>query len=123
MKRRLIAVLLVAIGGMAGASARFMLGAVSGEALITTIAVNTGGSLLLALLLFGIQNGPSPRVRYLLGTGFFASFTTYSTFIADIALQEPTVAILYFLASYGSAFLAVVVGRESIRYLRDTGAL
>lgn len=105
---------------MAGAIARFVLGAVSGEALVATIAVNAGGSFLLAALLFGVQSETDGAngLRYLLGTGFFASFTTYSTFVADIALHEPVVALGYFLASYASGFVGVLLGRASVLRLR-----
>ncbi len=110
LRKRLLtqgeAIVLIALGGALGANLRFALGAIAGEALATTAAVNAVGCFGLGLLLFEARADEllSKRFRYIFATGFFASFTTYSTFIADIALTTPSVALVYITASYAAGF-------------------
>lgn len=110
------AVLLIAAGGFLGANLRYALGAVAGDALLVTLLVNGVGSFGLGLLLFDARGDAflPQRIRYVFGTGFFASFTTYSTFIADIAASEPVVAILYIGASYATGFGAILASRRVV---------
>lgn len=112
------AIILIAVGGFAGATVRYGLGAVSGEALAVTLAVNAAGCFLLGMLLFGTQSSGAvaSRLRFALGTGFAASFTTYSTFIADITLAEPTIASLYFLGSYATGIGAILLSRVLVEW-------
>jgi len=107
------AVVLIALGGTVGANLRYAVGAAAGEALLVTLVVNTVGSFGLGLLLFDARADDllSKRLRYVFGTGFFASFTTYSTFVADIALTTPMYAIPYILASYAAGFGGVIASR------------
>jgi len=107
------AVVLIALGGIVGANLRYAVGAAAGEALLVTLVVNTVGSFGLGLLLFDARADDllSKRLRYVFGTGCFASFTTYSTFVADIALTTPMYAILYIVASYAAGFGGVVASR------------
>lgn len=78
--------LLVAIGGAAGAVARYgVAGWVhqsSGTVLPWgTLAVNLAGSFLLGLTLPVMEQLPlAPEVRALVAVGFFGAFTTFSTF-------------------------------------------
>lgn len=113
-------VLLIALGGALGSSLRYSLGATAGEAFLVTIGVNGLGSFGLGLLLFDRRADDllSKRFRYLFGTGFFASFTTYSTFTADIVSLGGLAAIAYILASY----LAGTVGILGSRWLLDIGS-
>lgn len=115
------AVLLIAIGGMLGSNLRYGLGAVAGEGLLITILVNGVGSFGLGLLLFDVRADEllSKRFRYLFGTGFFASFTTYSTFIADIATTGGLIAFGYIIASYGAGIGGILISR----YLVDTHSI
>ena len=110
---------LVAVGGILGASLRYGLGAVSGEGLAVTMAVNASGSFLLGMLLLATYTigAVASRVRLVLGTGFCASFTTYSTFIADIASASAGLATAYLVGSYGLGFAGVLAGRRCIRAL------
>lgn len=110
------AIALVAIGGILGSTLRFFLGAVSGEALLVTMLVNGIGSFGLGLLLFDLRADDylSRRTRYLVGTGFFASFTTYSTFIADIVSGGSLVAVVYVAVSYGAGFGGIIASRQLI---------
>lgn len=114
LRKRLIrhgeAVVLIAVGGILGANLRYVLGAAVGEALIVTLLVNAAGSFGLGLLLFDARAEEllSKRFRYIFGTGFFASFTTYSTFVADIAMSAPPQAALYLIGSYAAGFAGVI---------------
>lgn len=77
----------IGLGGAAGTIARYL---VSGWALdrfgadfpFGTLAVNVGGSFLLAVLMYlGVEAGMlPPTVRLALTTGVMGGFTTYSTF-------------------------------------------
>jgi len=117
LRRQLIrygeAVALVAVGGLLGANLRYALGAAAGDALAVTLLINTLGSFGLGLLLFDARAADvfSKRLRYVFGTGFFASFTTYSTFVADIALTAPPLAAIYLVASYLAGFGGVILSR------------
>lgn len=104
---------MIALGGIVGANLRYAVGAAAGDALLVTLVVNTVGSFGLGLLLFDARADDllSKRLRYVFGTGFFASFTTYSTFVADIALTTPTYAILYIVASYAAGFGGVIASQ------------
>lgn len=119
-RRRLIrygeAVVLIGLGGMLGANLRFLVGASAGDALATTLAVNAVGSFALGLLLFDGRTDDllSKRSRYVFGTGFCASFTTYSTFVADIATSSPGIGIAYIVGSYAAGFGAVLLSRAVI---------
>lgn len=79
--------LAVALAGGAGAFARYALDFYAGDRLephhqvYVTLAVNIGGSLLLGLVM-GVH--PDGRVRIVLGVGFLAAFTTFSTLVAQM---------------------------------------
>jgi len=79
--------LAVALAGGAGAFARYALDYYAGDHLephhqvYVTLAVNVIGSLLLGLLI-GIH--PDGRTRIVLGVGFLAAFTTFSTLVAQM---------------------------------------
>lgn len=105
------AMVLIAAGGMIGATLRYLLGGIAGEALVMTVAINGVGSFLLGLLLFHTDTERilAERFRYIFGTGLLASFTTYSTFVADIALNDPSIALAYLAASYLAGFGGVVL--------------
>jgi CrcB protein len=119
--RRLIhhaeAVFLIAIGGILGANLRYALGAATGGALLVTLLVNATGSFGLGLLLYDARADDllSKRFRYMFATGFLASFTTYSTFIADIALTSPVLGSIYFVSSYATGFAGVLASRTVVR--------
>jgi CrcB protein len=111
------AIVLIAIGGVLGANCRSFVGAVAGGALVTTLAVNAAGSFVLGLLLFDARADEivSKRLRYVFATGFLASFTTYSTFVADVALGAPEIGAIYLLGSYGAGFGGVLLSRSVVR--------
>lgn len=104
---------LVALGGFAGANARFVVdGAVGG--LPATLAVNALGSALLGFLLYeeaylGVFSGP---LRTAVGTGFLSSLTTYSTFAVQTYQAAPVVAAGNVAANYALGVAGVLVGRH-----------
>ena len=87
-------VLLVALGGGAGAAARHLVGLASLRALgpgfpYGTLIVNVLGSLLMGLVVEWLARRGGIALRPLLATGFLGGFTTFSTFSLDaVALWE-----------------------------------
>lgn len=87
---------LVALGGGAGAAARFGVGLWAMRALGTgfpwgTLIVNVAGSFLIACVVEYtlMRSEAGPGVRLLLATGFLGGFTTFSAFSLDtLALAE-----------------------------------
>ena len=110
------AIVLVAVGGILGANLRHAAGVVTGETLVPTLAANAVGSFALGLLLFDARADDvlTKRLRYVFGTGLLASFTTYSTFVADIALTAPVLAVVYVGASYAAGFGGVLASRRVV---------
>jgi len=121
-RARLEALLLVAIGGFAGANGRFLLaGTVDGPG--GTLLVNVAGSLALGFLLYqSIFAGRlSRQTRLLVGTGFLSSFTTYSTFAVESVRLGAVEGLGYVVGSYALGILGVLLGREFAK--RVTGGL
>ncbi|WP_426997636.1 fluoride efflux transporter FluC [Pseudarthrobacter sp. N5] len=84
-------VLLVALGGIFGAGARYGLGLAlpaPGGWPLPTLLINLAGALALGVLLEGLsRRGPDAGrrrvIRLLAGTGFLGAFTTYSALAMD----------------------------------------
>ncbi|MFC6864311.1 CrcB family protein [Halomicroarcula sp. GCM10025817] len=117
--------LLVAVGGFAGAVLRHTatvaapgLGMVEG-AVVGTLAVNVLGSFALGVLLYEahLAGALSAETRLVLGTGFLSSFTTYSTFAVQTSGLSPALSVGNVAANYALAFIAVVLGRLVARWL------
>lgn len=90
-------ILLIGIGGFIGANARHWLsqwiaGHLGADFPWATLVINFTGSLLLAVFFtWGARhvNLAAPQMRYLVATGFFGAYTTYSTFANEsIALFQ-----------------------------------
>lgn len=115
---RLDVVLLVAVGGFAGAFTRYSVDQFTASSLVGTLAVNVVGSFALGLLLYRATRvgDVGNRLRVCVGTGFLSSFTTYSTFIIDLVTTAPPRALGYLFASYALGFGAVVVARVCIEW-------
>ena len=109
---------LVAAGGFAGATLRWGVSLLA-PGLPGTLAGNATGSLLLGVLVYAAV-GPSALAddaRTLLGTGFLASFTTYSTFAVQSASVAPALLAANVAANYALGFTGVLVGRAlAVRY-------
>jgi CrcB protein len=117
--------LLVAVGGFAGAVSRHAI-SVSTPALaslegavVGTLAVNVLGSFALGVLLYEahLADALSAETRLVLGTGFLSSFTTYSTFAVQTSDLAPMLAVGNVAANYALAFLGVILGRLVARWV------
>ena len=117
------AVLVVAIGGFAGANLRFLAIDV-GSALAGILVANVLGSLLLGFLIYearytGVVDRKS---RLLFTTGFLSSLTTYSGFAYwTAAAGDPVFGAGYVAANYGLGIAAVLVGRALADLVRGGG--
>jgi len=109
-------ILLIAVGGFAGANLRQFVDLLVPGTLPGTLAVNILGSFALGVLVYDSLGQPAiaDNSRLVFGTGFLSSFTTYSTFMIDALLAEPLTAVGYVSVSYLGGFLAVLVGRRFI---------
>lgn len=112
---------MVAIGGAAGAAARFWLGGYVAERMGTkfpygTFLINCSGSFIVGLMvtLLAERTHWSPNLRYLIPIGFVGAYTTFSTFEYETlrALQDGQVvaATLNVVLSVGIGFLSVWLG-------------
>ncbi|MEF8791919.1 MAG: fluoride efflux transporter CrcB [Haloarculaceae archaeon] len=118
--RRAEPLLLIAVGGFAGATCRFLLdGALPAGFPWGTLAVNVLGSFALGLLLYEnrLVGALSPETRLVLGTGFLSSFTTYSTFAVETSELAPLLAAANVAANYTLGLVAVLLGRVAARML------
>ena len=110
----------VAIGGAAGACARYLVGNLAvrlGEHFpFGTLIVNVTGSLLLGLIAGLTVEGltPSEPLRLTVAVGFLGAFTTFSTYAVDTVMLGERGAtgllLLNVLANNGLALLAAVAG-------------
>jgi len=118
---RLEAIVLVGIGGFAGANLRYFVDLWL-PGLHGTVLVNTLGSLALGVLLYeAIHLGVlADETQLVAATGFLSSFTTYSTFAVE-TVQSPEWALLYVLGSYAFGFAGVLLGRELVRVVERRG--
>lgn len=98
--------LLVAVGGVLGATLRYAVGTVIGG-VPGTLLVNVAGSLLLGALVTFV---PKRRTQLFVGTGLLSSFTTYSTFAVETAGLSPGYGALNVGATYALGFAAALVG-------------
>lgn len=107
------ALVVVALGGAIGASARFLLSQ-EFPGIWTVAAINIVGSLLLGIL--AAMLGPDRLWRLFLGVGVLGGFTTFSTFAVDV-VQNPGSAVLYVLATLVPALIAARIGMGIGEYL------
>jgi CrcB protein len=129
--RRTRILALVALGGFAGANARWLLGVVlarlfgAGDAasLLPTLAANVSGAVALgAVLTLVAANRLSPTVTALVATGFLSSYTTYSTFAVESALAgAPALVVGNVVANYALGFGGAALGRIAVRRLVGLG--
>ncbi|UWG47197.1 Integral membrane protein [Halanaeroarchaeum sp. HSR-CO] len=102
---------LIAIGGFAGANLRHLVGDAVGGA-SGTLLVNVLGSFALGFLLYEARYSGviSRRSRIVVGTGFLSSFTTYSTFALE-TVGFGIYGVGYVTTSYALGFAGVLAGR------------
>ncbi|MFL7869968.1 MAG: fluoride efflux transporter CrcB [Anaerolineales bacterium] len=113
--------LIISIGAMLGANARYWLGGWAAEKFgaafpYGTLIINLTGSFLLGLFITFITDRflVSPNIRLLIAIGFFGSYTTFSSYTFEsmsMILENQWLSGLFNL--FGSAFLgglAVLLG-------------
>jgi CrcB protein len=117
---------MVAIGGAAGALARFWLGGYVADRMGTkfpygTFIINCSGSFVIGLIvtLLAERTHWNPNLRYLIPIGFVGAYTTFSTFEYETlrALQDGQILIaslnvvLSVFVGFLFVWLGVVAGR------------
>ncbi|GAA0677401.1 CrcB family protein [Natronoarchaeum mannanilyticum] len=114
-------ILLIAVGGFAGAAARYGVELAISSSLLSTLAVNVVGSFALGAIVYEnrLVGSFSKRARFVFGTGFLSSFTTYSTFVVDALTAAPPLGLAYLFASYATGFGAVLAARASVRAIAN----
>ena len=127
------AVMLVGVGGAAGANARYLLGREVSEQWPTTfpwgtLIVNVSGCLVLGVLLgWLVARGDRPAARLFLATGFLGAYTTFSTFAYEsVRLIEDgrlMMATGYVIASLVLCLGAAAVGIELARRTGGSGSI
>ena len=123
----LAVLLVVSVGGSAGAGARYLLGLAfaqpAGSFPWTTFAINVAGSALIGVLMVLVTDVWTQRrlIRPFLGTGVLGGFTTFSTFAVDIqtltGAGHAGSALLYLAATPILAVLAVWATASTTRRL------
>ena len=117
-----IASLLVALGGAAGALARYQLtrfmGWIAGPSALLpwgTLIANVLGSLALGMLMgWFARDGGSEAVRLALGVGVLGGFTTFSAFNLEtvqlLARGQGVTALIYIAVSFVAGIAALYAG-------------
>jgi len=119
-------VLLVALGGGLGASARYLTNLAALRVLGPnfpwgTITVNILGSFLMGVLIATLarMSGTSAELRSFVATGFLGGFTTFSAFSLDFASMwergDQGAGMVYLLASVVISILALFAGLYLVR--------
>jgi len=113
---RLRAATLVAVGGFAGANARYVVGLFV-PGLSGTFLANVTGSFLLGLVVYGAVGADalSERGRLVVATGFLSSYTTYSTFALETVEAAPLLGAANVAGSYAFGIAGVLAGRRLAR--------
>lgn len=114
----------VAVGGAAGASARYAITLVASGELWATFAINVAGCFAIGVLMV-FAAGAHRLVRPFLGTGVLGGFTTFSAYAVQAhALLErgaiPT-AIAYLAGTLVAALVAVQAGVAAARLVTGRG--
>ncbi|MFC6964269.1 fluoride efflux transporter FluC [Halocatena marina] len=112
-------VVLIGIGGFAGANLRYFVAGVL-PGLPGTLIANATGSLMLGFMLYEAMhtNMLSNETHLVAATGFLSSFTTYSTFALQTTLAStPVLMGINVLANYVLGFGGVLLGRAVTRLM------
>lgn len=115
-RRALVA---VAVGGIVGACARWIVGEVVSDSVTALLIVNTAGTALLGAVLHGILQSHATR-NLLVGVGFCGGLTTFSTFAVEVAVRlddgRPIDGLGLTLASLVLGGAAFALGMASRRF-------
>jgi CrcB protein len=120
--------LLISLGAVFGANARYLVGVWSVDRLnigipAGTLLVNVTGSFVLGFLLTALDGRlPLPSdLRYFLGVGFLGAYTTFSSFSVEtlVLVREGSLAtgIINILANNVAALAAAVLGFLLARWI------
>lgn len=118
----------IAVGGAAGAVARYAVMGIVGKWLGTgfpyaTLAVNVAGCFVMGALveIFALVWSANPEIRALLTVGFLGGFTTFSAFALDVYVLlehgRPGFAALYIAASVFLSVFAFFGGLYLFRHI------
>ncbi|WP_088345192.1 MULTISPECIES: fluoride efflux transporter CrcB [Rhodomicrobium] len=118
--------LLAAIGGAIGSSARYLVNVTSAQLFGTnfpwgTLAVNIVGCFIMGLVvaLGALKFNMTNEVRVFIATGILGGFTTFSAFSLDFALlverKDYGLAGFYLAGSVGLSILAIFAGLYLVR--------
>ena len=123
----------VAVGGAAGAAARWILAAIfptpPGGFPMATFGINVSGCLLMGVLVVLVTEArrAHPILRPFLGVGVLGGFTTFSTYAVEahqlLTDHHLAVAALYLVATIVAALVAVILGLSATRRLAGLPAL
>ncbi|TDO29853.1 CrcB protein [Kribbella sp. VKM Ac-2527] len=118
---------MVAVGGMVGAAARYLIGSLwtapPGGFPWATSAVNVSGCALIGVLMVLVSDVWTRRrlLRPFLGTGVLGGYTTFSTYTVDIqrlvAAGHAGIALIYLAGTAAAAFVAVWATANATRKL------
>ncbi|WP_307807448.1 CrcB family protein [Naasia sp. SYSU D00948] len=114
---------LVALGGAAGTTARYLLTELlpTPGAAVVTLLINVTGAFLLGLLVEVLGRLPAApsgaeALRLLLGTGLLGGFTTYSALALEtVAADSVATSLLYSTATLVLGLAAAAAGMASAR--------
>jgi CrcB protein len=120
--------LLISIGAVLGANARYFVGVWAVERLglgfpYGTLIVNVTGSFVLGFLLAALDSRlPVPSdLRFLVGVGFLGAFTTFSSFAVESLLLlrdgSPGMALLNILGNNALGLAAALIGFMLARWI------
>ena len=121
--------LLIAVGGAAGAMARYAVGAWAAQRFgprfpVGTFLINLSACFLIGLVVeyLNRHTGLSAAWRFLIPTGFIGAYSTFSTFEleawTDCSRGAYAIGMAYVLASLVGGFLLVALGAAVGRALR-----
>lgn len=113
-RSRVLLLALIGTGGFLGAVSRYAVAlALPAGFPWGTLVANVLGSFALGLLLYErrFADALATETRVAVGTGFLASFTTYSTFAVETLGLSLPLAAVNVAGTYGLGFLGVVCGR------------
>ena len=123
---RAVVLAAIAVGGVAGAEARYGLGLAvphgAGQWPWATLLINVSGCLLIGVLMVVLLElgHPHPLARPLLGVGVLGGYTTFSAFSLDSMLLyergETALAALYVLASVALSIGGLFAGLALVRH-------
>lgn len=129
--RRASVLAAIAVGGIAGAEARYGLGVAlphePGQWPWATLIINVSGCALIGVLMVVLLEltRPHPLVRPLLGVGVLGGYTTFSTYTLDtldlLGHGQPAAAAGYVLLTPLLALAAVALGATATRSFAASG--